>query len=95
MIFHWNGVDIRGGPGDRFLDLLDDVEGHALPIACRGGNCGTCRVAVTEGLCELEPPSAAERSILAGCAAGPDERLACQICVRRDPVGDRIRLKRV
>ena len=93
VIIELNGREFPAHPGDRFLDLLDDVEAHGLPIACRGGNCGTCRVRVIEGCQDLQQPLAAEQSVLRACNAASDERLGCQICIRTDPVGDRIRLK--
>jgi ferredoxin len=84
VIFEFAGLELAAAEGDRLLDLLDDLASHGLPIACRGGNCGTCRVRVIEGECALVPPTAAEQKLLELCGAQRSERLGCQIRVTRD-----------
>jgi ferredoxin len=84
VIFELDGHEVEAARGDRLLDLLDDLPSHGLPIACRGGNCGTCRVRVIEGEYALVPPTAAEQKLLELCGAQRSERLGCQIRVRAD-----------
>ncbi len=84
VIVELDGEPLEAAPGDRLLDVLDDLASHGLPIACRGGNCGTCRVRVIEGECALVPPTAAEQKLLELCGAQRSERLGCQIRVRTD-----------
>ena len=78
-------VRYEDGPeitADRGLTLLEmsQMKGIPHPSLCGGkGRCTTCRVAVTEGLEELPPPSAAEARSLAAVNAAPNVRLACQI----------------
>jgi ferredoxin len=84
VIFEYDGLELEASGGDRLLDLLDDLASHGLPIACRGGNCGTCRVRVIEGECALVPPTAAEQKLLELCGAQRNERLGCQIRVTPD-----------
>jgi ferredoxin len=98
VIFEFQGGAFTADSGERLLDVLDDLEGHGLPIACRGGNCGTCRVRVLEGESALVPPAAAEQNLLALCGAQRNERLGCQIRVQafpRDPAARRVRIERV
>jgi ferredoxin len=85
IIFEFDGLELEASSGDRLLDVLDDLASHGLPIACRGGNCGTCRVRVIEGECVLVPPTAAEQKLLELCGAQRSERLGCQIRVTPDP----------
>ncbi len=53
-----------------------------LPVAsaCSGrGACGRCVVTLLQGLDLLEPADAHENEVLAKNAAGPDQRLSCQL----------------
>jgi ferredoxin len=98
VIFEFYGGVFKADSGERLLDVLDDLEGHGLPIACRGGNCGTCRVRVLEGESALVPPAAAEQTLLDLCGAQHNERLGCQIRVQtfgHDPSVRRVRIERV
>jgi ferredoxin len=95
VIFEYSGCEFQVASGDRFLDVLDDSEGHGLPIACRAGNCGSCRVRVLEGEHALVPPAAAEKKLLDLCGAKRNERLGCQIRVTDDPTLQRVRIERV
>jgi ferredoxin len=98
VIFELCGREYAAVNGERLLDVLDDSGGHGLPLACRGGNCGTCRVRVLEGESALAPPTAAEQSLLDLCAAQRNERLGCQIRVNAltDPnSARRVRIERV
>ncbi len=78
-------VKYEDGPeitADRGLTLLEmsQLKGISHPSLCGGkGRCTTCRVAVTEGLADLPPPSAAEARSLAAVNAAENVRLACQI----------------
>jgi adenylate cyclase len=67
--------------------LLDASRTNGIPHAslCGGrGRCSTCRVKVTIGLDDLDPPEAQETRVLAGIKADADVRLACQSRPRRD-----------
>jgi ferredoxin len=96
VIFVFEGTELEAPSGARLLDVLDDLTGdHGLPLACRGGNCGICRVRVLEGEYELEQPAAAELAQLAQYGAHVGERLGCQICVSEKASGARVRIERV
>jgi ferredoxin len=98
VIFEFHGAVFKADSGERLLDVLDDLERHGLPIACRAGNCGTCRLRVIEGESALVPPAAAEQNLLDLCGAQRNERLGCQIRVQafaRDPRVRRVRIERV
>jgi ferredoxin len=94
VIFEFCGREFPVASGDRFLDVLDDSGSHGLPIACRGGNCGTCRVRVLEGEHALVPPAAAEQNLLDLCGAKRNERLGCQIRVSLEPPVQHVRIER-
>jgi len=96
VIFDFDGIELEAPSGARLLDVLDDQRAdHGLPLACRGGNCGICRVRVLEGEHELEQPAAAELAQLARFGAEMGERLGCQICVSDKASGTRVRIERV
>jgi adenylate cyclase len=66
-------------PGATVLETLRE---NGIPHAsvCGGrARCTTCRVIVTRGLAELDPPAALEEKALARIEAPPGMRLACQI----------------
>jgi ferredoxin len=98
VIFEFCGREYAAVDGERLLDVLDDSGGHGLPLPCRAGNCGTCRVRVLEGESALAQPTAAEQNLLDLCGAQRNERLGCQIRVK--PLSDaktarRVRIERV
>lgn len=96
VILVFDGTELEAPSGARLLDVLDDFAGdHGLPLACRGGNCGICRVRVLEGEHELEQPAAAELAQLVQSGAQLGERLGCQICVSEKASGTRVRIERV
>jgi ferredoxin len=97
VILDFDGIELEAPSGARLLDILDDLSAdHGLPLACRGGNCGICRVRILEGEHELEQPAAAELAQLAQCGAQVGERLGCQICVSDSArSGARVRIGRV
>jgi len=96
VIFDFEGIELEAPSGARLLDILDELAGdRLLPVACRGGNCGICRIRVLEGEHELEQPTAAELAQLAQYGAQVGERLGCQIRVSNEPSGARVRIERV
>lgn len=70
--------------GVRLVDAIDDVRGIGLPLSCRGGRCGVCRVRVLSGAAAFEPASAREQESLRFAWALPDERHGCQLVVKED-----------
>ena len=95
VIFELDGKEFCAEPGDRLLDLLDEEAEPVVPFACRGANCGVCRVRVVDGAEALEQPLAAEEELLRKCSAQRNERLGCQVWVRGVPGAKRVRLVRV
>ncbi len=75
---HGDRVELEAPAGERVLDACDE-QSAPVPISCRAGNCGTCRVHVTEGLALLAPPERDEMTVLHAAGAARDERLACQV----------------
>lgn len=72
-------------PGQRLLDVLDNLELPVFRTACRAGNCGACRLRVVQGAAELRPPDSREFSTLTQLHAAPEERLGCQVVLLGDP----------
>ncbi len=66
------------GHGTLMARCLD--EGLPVASACSGrGACGKCVVTLLQGADLLEPADAHETEVLARNAAGPDQRLSCQL----------------
>ncbi len=66
------------------MDVIDELPGTRVSIACRAAHCATCRVCVEQGHNSLEPAAADERATLNALGAAPDQRLACQLRLRAD-----------
>jgi ferredoxin len=87
--FEPSGVELVLAAGERLLDASDEHAAPALlPLACRAGNCGACLLHVRAGAARLTAPTSAERAVLRELAAGPDERLGCQVHAAGDLAGE-------
>lgn len=72
------------GPGTLMARCL--AAGLPVASACSGrGACGRCVVTLLRGSDLLEPADAHETEVLARNAAGPEQRLSCQL---RMPAGE-------
>lgn len=91
LVFERTGLEVEVPAGTRVVDVCDEHARAAIPFSCRGANCGTCRVDVSEGLELCEPPSPAELELSAVFRDPPRVRLACQLVVRAGP--GRVRLR--
>ena len=62
--------------------LANDI---AIDHTCEGmASCGTCRVLVTSSLQDLPPPNSLEQDMISDRGFENNERLACQLCPKRD-----------
>jgi ferredoxin len=91
IFFERTGYCLEAPDGGRVLDLCDEHPRAGIPFSCRGANCGTCRLEVTEGLALCEPPDEDEEALLAYLHSGPAIRLGCQLRLRPGP--GRVRLR--
>ncbi|MBT8436750.1 MAG: adenylate/guanylate cyclase domain-containing protein [Gammaproteobacteria bacterium] len=83
-ITHSDGAKVRALNG---VSLLEALRNARIPHAsvCGGrARCTTCRVHVSSGLSELDPPNDLEAKALARIKAGKEVRLACQLHPRSD-----------
>ncbi len=83
-ITHTDGNKIRALIG---VSLLEALRNARIPHAsvCGGrGRCTTCRVHVSGGLAELDPPNELEARALTRIKAGKEIRLACQLHPQAD-----------
>lgn len=73
---------VRAPEGGVLAKICDEVD-SPVPFHCRRGNCGTCRIAVLEGIDELLPAQVSERRVLEIFGLSPQQhRLACQAQMR-------------
>jgi ferredoxin len=72
-------VDVLLHPGDRLLDVVDELSEPPLDFPCRDASCGRCAVEVLHGAALLRPASAEERHVLCAVHADARLRLGCQV----------------
>lgn len=77
----------EGGP---LVDLCDE---HFCPVpfSCRSASCGTCHIAVEEGVDLFLPPEEPEQELLDLLGGDGTSRLACQAEVKPGPGFIRVR----
>ncbi len=56
------------------VPIADTCEQLGVPLSCREGVCGVCRIEVLEGMENLSPKTEKEEEM----GLGDNERLACQ-----------------
>ncbi|VVC02899.1 Na(+)-translocating NADH-quinone reductase subunit F [Candidatus Bilamarchaeum dharawalense] len=66
--------------------LLDYTKETGMLYGCESGQCGTCICKVIKGKENLNSRSASEELILAKRSAQTNERLACQIWIKKGEV---------
>jgi len=89
---------VQASEGGSLAQLCDEVD-SPVPFHCRRATCGTCRVAIPEGIDELLPPERHELALLEVLGLSPRYyRLACQArmhpgpaVLRVQPLGKRTR----
>lgn len=70
--------------GSRLLDHIKDKTG--LLFGCESGQCGTCICKIIKGKENLNGRSASEELLLVKRSAQTNERLACQIWIKKGDV---------
>jgi ferredoxin len=77
-------VSVELRPGERLLDVLDELEdGGVIPVHCRGGNCGSCVVGLGVGIKSWRAAAVRELEALLQLGAAEGERLGCQLVLER------------
>jgi len=64
------------GPDNNVLLASRAAGGRILPLGCRGGGCGVCRVRILSGSAQLKPMSRAHVSVQ---EEGQGYALACRV----------------
>ncbi|MXN65248.1 2Fe-2S iron-sulfur cluster binding domain-containing protein [Stappia sp. GBMRC 2046] len=75
---------VRSPPGPTLLEIGRMNRVPMMSVCGGRGRCSTCRTMILEGGETLDPPSAAEQSVLKRIHAGENVRLACQVRPRAD-----------
>lgn len=71
---------VQAPAGTNLADIIE-ASGADVPLGCRTGSCGICRIRVAKGLEYCSSAEAEERDFLASIGAPSDQRLACQVRV--------------
>ena len=74
------------GPGDPVLSAMERQGLELIPVGCRGGGCGACKIRVLSGNYRCGPMSAAQvspadraRRIALACRCYPDSDLRLRV----------------
>jgi ferredoxin len=78
-----NGTVIEIPDGSRLLDYARDA---GMLFGCESGHCGTCICKIVKGIENLNGKSASEELLLAKRSAQKNERLACQIWIKKGEI---------
>lgn len=81
--FTLEDMDVEAPAGAAFTDIVD-ASGADVTFGCQNGTCGTCRIRVEAPVGHLSPVGPEERDFLDALAAGPGERLGCQLKILGD-----------
>ncbi|WP_407524356.1 adenylate/guanylate cyclase domain-containing protein [Methylobacterium oryzisoli] len=90
VVTYSTGQSVRAAEGLTLLDISRSARIPHLAVCGGRGRCSTCRVLVTQGEQNLDPPTPEEAATLAAIAAPPGVRLACQARPRGDLTVTRI-----
>ena len=77
IIFEESGEECELEDGAPIAEVCEE---EGVPFACTEGVCGTCVIAVTEGMENLTEPTQEEDDFLGDDTA--EERLACQCRIK-------------
>ncbi|MFH1785631.1 MAG: 2Fe-2S iron-sulfur cluster-binding protein [Candidatus Micrarchaeota archaeon] len=66
--------------------LLDHVRDTGMLFGCESGTCGTCICKIIKGMENLNGKSPTEELLLAKKSCQTNERLACQIWIKKGEV---------
>ncbi|GJE01989.1 adenylate/guanylate cyclase domain-containing protein [Methylobacterium isbiliense] len=90
VVTYSTGQSVRAAEGQTLLDISRSARIPHVAVCGGRGRCSTCRVLVTQGGQNLDPPGPSEAATLAAIAAPPGVRLACQARPRGDVAITRI-----
>lgn len=89
-----SGQTFRCLPGQSVLRAMEQQGKRCVPVGCRGGGCGLCKVRVLSGdyqcgrmSCSQVPPEAAKQGLALACQLYPraDLYIECLRQVRSNP----------
>ncbi len=75
------GITVEVPEGGRLLAYIREKSN--MPFGCEKGECGTCICTVLRGIENIRPPAHEEWNYLKINGAYPNQRLACQIWVKK------------
>ncbi len=90
-----SGQSFRCAEGQSVLRAMEAQGKRCIPVGCRGGGCGLCRVRVLSGAyrsgrmsCHHVPPGLASQGLALACQVFPQSDLSIE-CLRRNGEGDK------
>lgn len=89
-----SGQSFRCMPSQSVLNAMEQQAKRCVPVGCRGGGCGLCKVRILSGTyqcrkmsCRHISPEAAEQGLALACQLFPQTDLSIE-CLRRQGPGD-------
>lgn len=90
-----SGQSFRCAEGQSVLQAMEAQGKRCVPVGCRGGGCGLCKVRVLGGdyrrgrmSCHHVPPELASQGLALACQVFPQSDLSIE-CLRRNGEGDK------
>lgn len=90
-----SGQSFRCAEGQSVLQAMEAQGKRCVPVGCRGGGCGLCKVRVLGGdyrrgrmSCRHVPPELASQGLALACQVFPQSDLSIE-CLRRNGEGDK------
>lgn len=81
LVFDHNGEEVELEEGSPIAEVCEEA---GVPFACTEGVCGTCVIAIQEGMEHLSQPTQEEEDFLGEDTR--EERLACQCKIQKGRV---------
>lgn len=84
VVFVTNEGKVVSAPENSNLLRVSLRDQGGIPFKCGGGNCGTCRCLIEEGIENTDPVKKKERNVLSEDDIARGYRLACQTFLNGD-----------
>jgi 2Fe-2S ferredoxin len=85
VIFKSDGKEVEVPDGTPLVQIAEDA-GASIVFSCKAGVCVSCLCNIVKGMENLNEKTENEKATLEGFGAKPNQRLACQVIVKKGEV---------